>query len=538
MAPKSAHLPKRVIDIGSLDGTSAPRLYESQGEAGEYAALSYCWGRTPAFTTTAATLASRLQGISWNELPKTLQDAIKLARCLGLQYIWIDSLCIVQDDGKDWEEQASQMASIYEAAYITIAATQSAATTQGFLSNRDLDHELVHQISKKERVSTFVRPKIDHSWLESQYLTEHQFERPGMEIAAKFQYPLFDRAWCFQERILSTRVLYVTDQEYFFQCRCGSRCECCRMGGADTGAGEAKDAYIAILTDSSPSSIKISNAYGKQFQLWEYIVADYTSKNLTFFKDRLPALSGIASRMPKEIMGEYVAGLWRTGLLYGLLWERHYLSDSLRPTTYTGPTFSWVSITGSVRWNQEIHPFHTLRATILEAHCVPKSLDSFGEVTSGFLRLKGLLTTASFAQYCKGETSSKKSSALYKDGKMTYLTCDLKADEHLANCDILQDPIYDDSGSCPSTFGFAPGTLFMTSEPTVLYCFQLLVNPYGNPGPSSVDWFKEKTYRDFNATSLVLRKFGEGEGMFKRMGIATVPCSWFDDKEEMEVTIV
>lgn len=61
--------------------------------------------------------------IPWAELPNTFQDAITVTRMLGLKYIWIDSLCIVQDDAQDWEREAAKMAIIFEAAYVTIAAT-------------------------------------------------------------------------------------------------------------------------------------------------------------------------------------------------------------------------------------------------------------------------------------------------------------------------------------------------------------------------------------------------------------------------------
>ena len=91
-------LPHRVIDVGSEHLNQNPRLYESNGELGQYIALSHCWGTAQHFTTEKKTLAERLSGMSWAVLPKTFRDAIFLTRKLGIRFIWIDSLCIIQDD--------------------------------------------------------------------------------------------------------------------------------------------------------------------------------------------------------------------------------------------------------------------------------------------------------------------------------------------------------------------------------------------------------------------------------------------------------
>lgn len=116
-------LPSRVIDVGSPDGKTAPRLCDTGGEPGDYIALSHCWGGRQPLITTKENISSMRTCIPWGELPNTFQDAITVTRMLGLRYVWIDSLCIVQDDAQDWEREAAKMALIFEAAYLTIAAT-------------------------------------------------------------------------------------------------------------------------------------------------------------------------------------------------------------------------------------------------------------------------------------------------------------------------------------------------------------------------------------------------------------------------------
>ncbi|KAF5675368.1 heterokaryon incompatibility protein [Fusarium circinatum] len=126
-------LPKRVVDVGPQDGSRAPALYVSQGEIEPYAALSHCWGKSNLLRTTTATLASRTQGIECSELSTTFQEAILVTRDLGLRYLWIDSLCIVQDDAADWQEQAMRMGDIYTSACVTISATGSSDGSGGLL---------------------------------------------------------------------------------------------------------------------------------------------------------------------------------------------------------------------------------------------------------------------------------------------------------------------------------------------------------------------------------------------------------------------
>ncbi|RYP13297.1 hypothetical protein DL767_010818 [Monosporascus sp. MG133] len=94
-------LPKRVVDVGPRDGSAAPFVYITKGESCPYAALSHCWGKAYLLTTTRGTIQARTRGLEWDKLSKTFREAILVTRDLGLRYLWIDSLCIVQDDTAD-----------------------------------------------------------------------------------------------------------------------------------------------------------------------------------------------------------------------------------------------------------------------------------------------------------------------------------------------------------------------------------------------------------------------------------------------------
>jgi hypothetical protein len=83
-------LPTRVIDVADGTNKDCIRLCEKDGESGTYVCLSYCWGKSPNFTTTKESIESRKTGIDFTKIPKTLQDAIEVTRALGIRYIWID----------------------------------------------------------------------------------------------------------------------------------------------------------------------------------------------------------------------------------------------------------------------------------------------------------------------------------------------------------------------------------------------------------------------------------------------------------------
>jgi hypothetical protein len=124
----------------------------SLGSEGQYIALSYCWGKSLAYKTNMANLQKHKEdgGIKYTQLPKTLQDVVFLVRYLGIQYLWADCLCIIQDDTADWEHEASRMADVYSNAYLTIAATRSSHCGEGFLHARKVKDRHVVSFAGEE----------------------------------------------------------------------------------------------------------------------------------------------------------------------------------------------------------------------------------------------------------------------------------------------------------------------------------------------------------------------------------------------------
>jgi hypothetical protein len=123
-------LPTRVLDVGTMSGNEKLRLRASAGEKGRYVALSYCWGSKKFVTLNQATLAAFEAEIDITTLPKTIHDAIQVTRSLGIPYLWVDSLCIVQDSPEDMEKELSKMSEIYMKASVTLSAASANDSSQ------------------------------------------------------------------------------------------------------------------------------------------------------------------------------------------------------------------------------------------------------------------------------------------------------------------------------------------------------------------------------------------------------------------------
>ncbi|KAJ2974752.1 hypothetical protein NUW58_g8556 [Xylaria curta] len=126
-------VPTRLLDVS----LSNPRLVHSGSlPIDSYAALSHCWGPIQPLRTLHNNVESHAKGMSLASLPKTFQDAVRVTRYLDLRYLWIDSLCIIQDDDEDWSREAAKMAAYYSGAQVVISASSSDGSSEGFLGPR------------------------------------------------------------------------------------------------------------------------------------------------------------------------------------------------------------------------------------------------------------------------------------------------------------------------------------------------------------------------------------------------------------------
>jgi hypothetical protein len=233
----------------------------AENERGTYICLSHCWGTAAVpIRTTSSNISSHKEGISLSALPQTFQDALAFVHRLGLRYIWIDSLCIVQDDKDDWLLHAKSMATIYQYAHLTLAATWAKDGTVGCYSSGSPYDATLLSAENTERSSLYYRRTLPHWWDQTSRIASYSSDS---------SYPLLSRAWVFQERILSPRILHFGEAELLWECMEYYTCEC--TSSIQTFTDHPKAQHAALLHTSSNAEISKG---------WRQLVAWYSQLNL------------------------------------------------------------------------------------------------------------------------------------------------------------------------------------------------------------------------------------------------------------------
>lgn len=373
-----SELPTRVLDLGK--GNGAPiRLYEPvEGEKGVYTSLSHCWGGTINSVTTVANKAARKDNINFDELPQNFKDGIHVTRALGIKYLWIDALCIIQDSREDWFREAAKMHSVYAGASVVISALDAPASTAGFL--------------KPDRVPLAV--------LNDEYAVQKVFQELNDYL---LECPLVGRGWCMQERLLANPILHIGKEQMFWECHTEFSCE---DGRKYTGES---DGHVMAEFMATRKRIGVAAAQGREldFKTWYQLLEEYGTRSFTVSSDKLPALAGAAALFKStKPAATYVAGLWKEDIARGLLWCAHYdhmpgrkvwgissvdrISVLTRPPEERAPSWSWAALDGHI-------DFWALRTSgfVVEVLDVAMSAGE-NEITaafpSGTVTLRGLAT--------------------------------------------------------------------------------------------------------------------------------------------------
>lgn len=354
-APGS-YIPSRLLYIppDPVEGIVL-RLKESVPSGAKYVALSHCWGsrdRWPRCLTTNANYESQLRHIPWDTLPQTFRETAIFARKLGLEYVWIDSMCIIQGDEKDWQRESTKMYSVYSNAYITFAAATAHDSHDG-LFRRRAPGSLVPLLTlgfrgKRYHVQAY---KVPDERLEF----EKQVDQ-GSTVNPS--YPLLIRAWAFQERLVSPRVLFFGSEELLWECPTGRSCE------EDTYSPpswhEADDNGISRWESFMHRYNTITDKGQKMASHWHRIVEPYNDLELSEPTDRLPAIAAIAQRFAQgRPDDEYICGMWKSlmprGLLAGFSVNQNFIGphidlgpSAMDQSDYIAPSWAWASVKGRV----------------------------------------------------------------------------------------------------------------------------------------------------------------------------------------------
>ncbi|KAK4656381.1 hypothetical protein QC762_311340 [Podospora pseudocomata] len=304
----------------------------------QYAALSYCWGppsdAIQQTTLTTSSLPSRMTSIPLSDLSPVMLDAVKVCRSLGIPYLWIDALCIIQDSKTDWEFESQQMARIYEHSYLTICAASSSSCLEGFLSKRVVYPEYRYTSPAKGIVNgVFTLRSVPSN---SDETLAAKASSPPLEQDLSVT-SWSERGWVFQERAMSTSKLFFGKSMLHVQTNSlvlsenGHQSEVKANNNHDDGNTSPNTTPLSLLPPLLLHDDKTNNPY----DLWLSVVLKFVHLKWTIEEDLLPGLSGPASRF-NDIMppnDAYLAGHWRSDLHASLLWVAGRRGHHPRPNT-------------------------------------------------------------------------------------------------------------------------------------------------------------------------------------------------------------
>lgn len=412
---KSDFIPKRLLNIKrGIQDLKIEEHVQRQDIRG-YATLSYCWGLPKSasvqeklkgatrYFTTRNNLSRRQRGFSGvvESLPKTVLDAIDIAKALEFEHIWVDSLCILQDPESryDWEKEASQMCHIYGQSDLTIVASAPVDASEGFLTGREL-------------------PVISGSF---DLFGRRLYVQSGIRVAAVQPCPRFhwkNRGWTMQEETLSNRILYFKEHDRSFLQNDNEQSlllefECRQHHRRPDGIGKRTFALPSVIRPW----LRISQQQHHDGLTWAWreIIENYSSRTLSRKSDIFPALEGVAREISKSLTASglpvapiYIAGLFSISIILDLCWTAASLEvlrarmdstvwtqDPPRARDNVNPSWSWASLeVGSgVRWDRTLERYghRTFGSVRAETRSIgnPRARGSISMHTTRFITLTG-----------------------------------------------------------------------------------------------------------------------------------------------------
>lgn len=378
-AASCPQLPTRVIYVGNEQHD--PRLVLSDHKLGRYVALSYCWGGKHAHNVmlTTKTLADFQKGIPLSSFPKTLQDAVYVVRALGIPYLWIDALCIIQDSTEDWVIESGRMNTIYNNATLGLFATNAESANDGFLGKREIYAEYSVSFTQLQSLRTPGDNRTNNENCDKIVL---RFEHPHHVSDDFYGNSLWARrGWTLQERLSPLRGLSYTRLQMSWACLT------CNVGengmGWDNELRRKKDMKQYIGGDWGSSVLThlasrwntvtrlqdINLAHLPTSDLWYYIMRNYQKRSLSKESDRLPAVAGIAKVLESRETetGRYFAGLWEGDFRNGMCWEVVANdSDSKHDQSFHSNDEAHAIVVPSWSWASTVHSSYERLQEILQ----------------------------------------------------------------------------------------------------------------------------------------------------------------------------
>ncbi|KAF8859213.1 HET-domain-containing protein [Acephala macrosclerotiorum] len=401
--PTKGNLPSRLLKVDPVKKTFL-RLYDTRKlpRGTQYITLSHMWGTKKFLTLTTQNLENLRAGISITDLTKTFQDAIAITQFMGIGYIWIDSLCIIQDSTDDWERESVLMRDVYANSYCNIAATHAYDGQMGcFVDRREMD------------ISTLTIDVLQKKQSRNAMFKSGRYKCRDLNLWWKevTNSPLLKRGWVCQERLLAPRILHFASTRIFFECQENLACEGYddwrSLGSFETDGWKIE--VHSYLEEAQSIRGHCHRAVARRRILaraaWRTMVNNYSQCELTRESDILVAISGLATLLQPLMSCQYFAGIWGDPLVYQLLWSN--ATYRISTESYQAPSWSWASKPGGVflrdedtiiaREQQVIGAKASIKSQSMElvkvcgVEVVTVNGNPMSQVTHGWLRLKGKL---------------------------------------------------------------------------------------------------------------------------------------------------
>jgi hypothetical protein len=397
-------LPARLLCVGTSEDPSI-KVVENTDPNVTYVALSYCWGAESRLTLTEDTWNSLQCSIPWDMIPRTIRDAIALTQQLQVSYIWVDSLCILQDNQQDWQRESVKMRDIYKHALLVLSTDRAANTDTGFLACRRQSGHVIRIPSSHPEAGRIAEillvPDGDgekdcadpydgaHRW----FLSSGEGFGTGDRFVS--QNPVFERAWCLQEQILAARTIHFTDSEMIWECFEDSHCEC---EGIDeyNRCGYLRNELPGMVPEPKPElwkrtwfNLRNLREPAALLREWWGCVEQYSSRKLTVESDILPAISGLAKDFPEDLLGRYHAGQWSQDFPFGLLWHAdERVHQHRRAELFTAPSWSWASLVGAITRPPSMYMDNPVAmAKVMDPMTLSIGTDRYGQIKDASLNI-------------------------------------------------------------------------------------------------------------------------------------------------------
>ncbi|KAK7425605.1 hypothetical protein QQZ08_007928 [Neonectria magnoliae] len=523
------HMNGSLLPIRLINVQDPHRPYLQLMTAGDqtvqYCALSYRWGAGKRLITTKANYSAFRALIPPKEMPRTFQDAIYASHMLNLQFVWIDALCIIQDDPDDVAREIAVMGGVYRNARLTLTAEGAASSSHGLFSRRNPRQTrpcVLPMCASAEDATVSGEVTVTASPRGTDYLN--------------------GRGWVLQEAVLSSRSLVFGTCSISWTCTSSFATESRpnpRLMNAVTSSLGPEIPKLRLWIYNRDLMLKKAPDRDywhrlSHYDAWYRIVEDFTTRNLTVPTDSLPALAGLAQVFSESHQTIYLAGLWKGDLQVGLGW--YLATDHGRPlqtNAPSAPTWSWVSV-GQNRmlfrhWQANSVQITMAGAQVLDGICEPvNSLIPFGELKCGTLSLRAPLKRGmlkwDWQYYVKRPSNGSKSSG----------DRELRHYDHWGEQPRFPALVYDPETNKPVGEASldtqfhpdlpAPGSFFWSGDHL----------RYGDLSFEMEVWclllqIREK-YGNWHQTCLILTPTGSHEHEYKRIGLLFVgDTAWFGD---------